>query len=288
MTALTGNQQIAWSPADEYEDPVYGGVHIYAGAAVGIDSSGYLRPMVSGVTLKSRGVAVKEVNNTAGASGDVRCKSRAFAYWFKNSAGAAITAANIGGAAYFEDDATVRSNSNSGAAQNGGRILMVDAHEGVLVALGTLFSVDGDLVAASNLSDVSNAATARANIGANKLTFRMGSVSTKASDSGVLYFPVPVTGTITRMDTVINGALATADATIQLQYGANVGALANVGSTTTGRATITQAGSAAGDVDTATPLTTNIAVTAGGLLKAVVAGGSTATGTAEVIVTITY
>lgn len=288
MTALSKNRAIAWSNPDRYNDPVYQGVHIYAGAAVGLDSSGYLRPMVSGVALKIRGVAMAEVNNTEGASGDRTCESRAVAYWFKNSGTAAVTRAHIGGAAYFEDDGTVRSNSDSGAANNGGRILQVSASEGVKVALGTLFSVDGDLVASNNLSDIGSAATARANLGANKLTLRMGQASSKASDNGVLYLPVPVSGTITRVDTVINGALATADATVQLQYGANAGALANVGSGTTGRVTITQSGSAAGDVDSATPATTNIAVTAGGLLKAVVAGGSTATGTVEVIVTITY
>jgi hypothetical protein len=117
------------------------------------------------------------------------------------------------------------------------------------------------------------------------ITVALGAVSTKASDNGVLYGAVPKTGTIVGMKSTLLAVLATADATLQLKAGANVAGLANVGSTTTGKITITSTG-AAGDVDSCAPLTDNIAVTEGDLLKVEVGGGSTATGTAAVEVEI--
>ncbi len=81
----------------------------------------------------------------------------------------------------------------------------------------------------------------------------------------------------------MNAALATADATIQAKKNGS-----NIGSTTTGLATITQAASAAGDVDSATPLTTNVLMAAGDVLSFTVGGGSTATGTLNLSALLTY
>ena len=79
------------------------------------------------------------------------------------------------------------------------------------------------------------------------------------------YFLVaPFAGAITKIYTVTDGVVSTADITIT----------AKIGSTgmTNGVITITSSGSAAGDVDSATPSAANV-VTAGQAINFVVAGG---------------
>jgi hypothetical protein len=90
-------------------------------------------------------------------------------------------------------------------------------------------------------------------------------------------------GTLLKIKTILNGALATADATVQAKVNGS-----NAGSTTTGLVTITQSGSAAGDVDSASPATTNVALVEDDVISILVGGGSTATGTAEVYALISY
>lgn len=287
--ALTANRQPGHVYGERRNYPVAAGAHIYSGSGVVLNASGYAVAPSAAIGLVSVGFAVTEQDNTAGADGALRIEVfHDQVSMFENSASSdAITIAEIGDVCYWVDGGTVAKTSASGTRSIAGVIDGPIEGTRVGVRLGVFPPVSG-LVAANNLSDVGSAATARSNLGANKLVVYMGEASSKASDAAVLYAGVPVAGTIKKLKTIIVGALATADATVQLQYGATVGALANVGSTTTGRATITQAGSATGDVDTASPLTTNIAVAEDGVLKAVVAGGSTATGTVKVYVEIDY
>lgn len=78
------------------------------------------------------------------------------------------------------------------------------------------------------------------------------------------YIVAPHAGTISKIWTVIDGAVAAADITIT----ASIGGVA----VTDGVVTIATAGSAAGDVDSATPSAAN-SVTAGQAIKFAVAGG---------------
>ncbi len=64
------------------------------------------------------------------------------------------------------------------------------------------------------------------------------------SSAGTVYVPVPYAGTITKVLSVIDGAIATSDATLTVR---------DSDSNSMGTLTITQSGSAAGDVDTLTP-----------------------------------
>ena len=80
-----------------------------------------------------------------------------------------------------------------------------------------------------------------------------------------VWVPIPATGTITRVDTVLEGAITGADATVTVKTAADA---------TIAAVTITQSGSAAGDVDSnASP--TNTAVTAGTAIKVVSDAAST-------------
>jgi hypothetical protein len=78
------------------------------------------------------------------------------------------------------------------------------------------------------------------------------------------YVVTPYAGTITKLYTVIDGAVSTADITVQAKIGGT-----NV---TNGLITIATAASAAGDVDSATPTAANT-VTEGGKVEFAVAGG---------------
>ena len=90
-----------------------------------------------------------------------------------------------------------------------------------------------------------------------------------------VWVPVPVSGDIVRVDTVLEGALTGADATVTVKTAADATIAAIV---------ITQSGSAAGDVDSnASP--TNVAVTAGTAIKVV--SDAASTGPQRVWVSIT-
>lgn len=70
------------------------------------------------------------------------------------------------------------------------------------------------------------------------------------STAGQIYIASPVAGTITNIWTALNGAIITADAALTGKI--------NGTAITGGALTITQAGSAAGDIDTATPTAANV------------------------------
>ena len=68
------------------------------------------------------------------------------------------------------------------------------------------------------------------------------------STASTIYLGVPFAGTVTKVVTVLAGSLTTADATITVKDAAG---------SSMGTLTITQSGSAAGDVDTLSPVSNN-------------------------------
>lgn len=106
------------------------------------------------------------------------------------------------------------------------------------------------------------------------LNIIMDDVSTAGSSFAV----APVAGTITRIQSVIDGAIATANAGITTEI--------NGVAVTGGAITITQAGSAAGDVDTATPTAANT-VAVGDVIEIITDGASTNTVRVNFTITIT-
>lgn len=92
---------------------------------------------------------------------------------------------------------------------------------------------------------------------------------------------IPYTGTVTNVYTVIDRALTTADETLTLQNNAGSGM-------TGGVITITQSGSAEGDIDSVTP-TANNTFTAGQKMRIVIGGenGAAARATVTIVVQIT-
>lgn len=88
------------------------------------------------------------------------------------------------------------------------------------------------------------------------------------STAGTIYLPAGVTGTLSKIYTSIDGAIATADTTVSVSIGGTP--------VTNGSVTIAYSGSAAGDVDSATP-TANNAITAGASISIATDGASTNT-----------
>lgn len=98
------------------------------------------------------------------------------------------------------------------------------------------------------------------------------------STAGSVYIPMNFGGTVTAVRSVLHGAIATAD--VDLTCGVNGVAMTN------GVITIAQAGSAAGDVDLASP-TANNTFTAGQYLNITSDGASTNTVNATLMFTVT-
>ena len=94
------------------------------------------------------------------------------------------------------------------------------------------------------------------------IPFRFNNISTASSQ-----WVIPgVAGTITRIQTVINGALGTADPTLSFEIAGTP--------ITSGNITITQAGSAAGDIDETSPSAANV-ITSSQAIEMISDGAST-------------
>lgn len=105
------------------------------------------------------------------------------------------------------------------------------------------------------------------------LNVRIDDISTAQS----VWVVSPIAGTIEAIYSVIDGAITGADATLTAELG---------GTLVTGSSiTITQSGSAAGDVDSASPSAANI-VTAGQAIEIITDGGSTGTVAANIAIKI--
>lgn len=96
-------------------------------------------------------------------------------------------------------------------------------------------------------------------------TYVLTAVIADVSTAETVYIPVPYAGTVAKVTTVLEGAIATSDDTITVT---------NVGTGSMGTITITESGSAAGDIDTLTPASNNT-VTADQAISIATDGAST-------------
>lgn len=141
------------------------------------------------------------------------------------------------------------------------------------VATPTAVSGTGRLIVQSNSSNVVDTYDSLAQ---DKiyLTVDMTDVSSAAS----VWVVAPVACTFTKMWSVINGAITGADANITTEIGGTA--------VTGGSLTIANSGSAAGDVDTATPSALNT-LTAGQALEIITDGASSTTARATFTIELT-
>jgi hypothetical protein len=229
---------------------VLNAVTIFAGAIVMRTVAGYATKGQTALGLIGVGVAQEQVIN-AGSAGDKLIKVKGGVFRFKNSSsGDAITIADIGKVAYAVDDETV---AKTNGLTNG---LPTRSPAGIIV------DVDSNGVHA-----LFDEMRLRAVI-AGQRAFVPLRVATLVG-SGVSRVLSPVAGKIVAISSVIEGVLTTGDATLT----AKIGGVAVTG----GVITITQAGSAAGDKDFASPSAANT-VAVGDELSMTV-GGTNATAT---------
>lgn len=280
MTALTAERYQTLRQGDRFVDPMAAAVKCWAGGLVVLDASGNAKPGVTGTGLIARGMALATADNSAGIAGDESVESRRGCFRFANSASTdEITTAEIGDVCYIVDDQTVAKTSGSSTRSVAGIIEAVDA-TGVWVWIGYYATNPGGaLVPGNNLSDVNSAATARANIGANKHFLQVQGVDLVGANTAVYRVVAPIAGDITAIRTVLSDALTTGDATI-------TGAI-NGTPITGGAVTITQSGSATGDVDSAAPSAANT-VAVGDVITFTVGGTNDATETADLVFEITF
>lgn len=267
MGALTTARIVRERSGVQFEAPAAADVTVYAGALVVLDSSGDAKPGVTAAGLWGAGICEETADNAGGSAGDINVKIKRGVFAFGNSGGAdEITKAEIGKTAYVVDDQTVAKTSNAAARSPAGTVIDVDSF-GVWIELGYKPPAAGALVAANNLSDLGAVATARANLGIRDAT-AINVADLRGAQAVVYREVMPRAGTIAKIWTALQAALATGNATIT----ASINGVA----VTTGVVTITQAGSAAGDVYSATPTAAN-AFVAGDVVELTVGGTNTAT-----------
>ena len=144
---------------------------------------------------------------------------------------------------------------------------------------GLLDYIDDDSMATASATAISSSESVKAyvdtEVAAVDSYYTLTHEIADLSSAETVYVPVPVSGTVTRVDVCQQAAINTADATVTLVTSADA-AMASL--------VIAASGSAAGVIDTDTSIS-NAAVTAGSYLKLATDGNST--GSAKALVTIT-
>ena len=123
--ALSADRNTPKRKGSNRNDPLAAATKIYAGALVCLDAAGNAVPGSTAVGLTARGVAQEQIDNSAGAAGDLRIESRSGVHRFKNDA--SIDRANIGDTAYIVDDETVADTDGGATRSIAGEIIDVDS-----------------------------------------------------------------------------------------------------------------------------------------------------------------
>ncbi len=144
----------------------------------------------------------------------------------------------------------------------------------VTASASELNTLDGITASTSELNVLDGITASTSELNTKTLTVKMDDVST----AGSVYVVSPYAGTLSRAYSVIDGAIATADAVLTLNV--------NGGTDITNTITIAYDGSAAGDVDSCTPDDNNT-VSVGDYIKITTNGASTNTVAATITLVIT-
>jgi hypothetical protein len=225
----------------------------YAGGIACVDASGYATPGATALGIKGVGRFEESVDNTAGGAAAVTVRIRRGIFrWLNSAAGDAIAITDIGETAYIVDDQTVAKTNGPGTRSPAGRIVDVDA-QGVWI-------------------DTAESIPARVHY----LTIYISDVI--SANAKVARAASPVKGRITKVWNDLFQALTAGNLTLTGKIAA--------AAITNGVITDLQAGSAAGQVDSATPTAAN-AVDVGSDINFTVGGGNTAAGFSMITVEIT-
>lgn len=246
MTALAADRNTPRLEGD-FKSASLAAVKVFAGSLLMRNAAGYATKGATALGLRGIGVAWEQVDNSGGSAGDLSVNYREGTFRFVNSASTdEITAVDIGKLCYAVDDQTVAKTHGANTRSVAGIVTGVDA-------LGVYVLV----------SEVALAAYL-----ANRRVFVPVRVATLVGTN--VYRQLSIhSGRVVKIWSVTEGVLTTGDATL-------TGKINGV-AITTGVITITQSGSAAGDIDSAVPTAANV-VAVGDELSATV-GGTNATAT---------
>ncbi|WP_420132615.1 hypothetical protein [Rhodopseudomonas sp.] len=246
MTALTADRNTPRLEGDMKQGPA-DAVKIFAGAMVMRNAAGYITKGQTALGLRGCGRAERFVDNSGGSAGDEVVDYRGGAFRFANSASTdEITKADIGKFCYAVDDQTVAKTNGASTRSIAGVVAGVDS-------LGVTVCFDEDDLAAY-------LATRRVALPLRVATLVGTNVYRAVS---------PFAGRIVKIWSITEGVLTTGDATLTAKIGNTA--------VTGGVITITQSGSAAGDIDSVEPTAANV-VAIGDALSLTV-GGTNATAT---------
>lgn len=132
MAALTNVRDTSELGGKYIALPVKGATAIYQGSIVAVDATGYAIPGKKATGLKAAGRAEETVENKGG-DGEAVIRVARGVFIFENSTSGKITAAEVLGPCYIEDDQTVTKTATS--ASVAGLVIRVD-DEGVAVEMG--------------------------------------------------------------------------------------------------------------------------------------------------------
>lgn len=141
LSAPRNTKSLDRSPVKNY--PVAASATCYSGGIAAVDSSGNVKPGVTGSGLLGAGRFLPDqgigvIDNSSGLAGAKRADVEEGTFWYVN--GDTITAADYGKPCYFSDDQTVNKSSSAGARSPAGRIRAVDTDLGVAVEMSLLIS----------------------------------------------------------------------------------------------------------------------------------------------------
>ena len=135
MAALVSDRQTPHRASHEFAFPVAAATKIFGGALVCLNSSGYATKGAVSTTLKCVGIADGLADNSAGAAGDIKVKTKRGTFKFANSASTdQITLADVGASAYIVDDQTVAKTNGTSTRSIAGTIRDVES-DGVWIEI---------------------------------------------------------------------------------------------------------------------------------------------------------
>jgi len=135
MAAATEDVQLIQQDGLTVEIPVKASTTIYAGTLVCVDASGWAVPASDTANLRRAGFATARADNSAGSNGDIKVTVSLRAGWMNNDGTNPVTAASLfgGAAAEVKDDNTVAVTAGTTNNIAAGKVLAIDATEGVLI-----------------------------------------------------------------------------------------------------------------------------------------------------------
>lgn len=134
MAALTKDRNSPERAGDVFSYPVAAATKIFLGALV-VLSAGEAAPGSTALNLVAVGRAEEQVDNSAGAAGDLDVRVKKGVFRFANLGADLVALADVGADCFIVDDQTVAKTNGVNTRSAAGKVVDVDA-QGVWVQVG--------------------------------------------------------------------------------------------------------------------------------------------------------